>query len=200
MRLAILGMGAVVCSGAVSAQTQNSTTNCYDYGYSVQCNTTTQANQGVHWDQLTQQQQQTNQQNQQNMNQAFENLGSAIARDRERKRQKRIEKEVAEAMARDTAPALPPPAEVPVLLTCHLQDQSQVSVALYEKHQRADVTTDGQTKSRAATFTPYAVTWQGAMSSNSIGRSTLEFRAIGTLPALKGATLTGMCTLADRKF
>lgn len=78
---------ALLVLPATIADAQSSTTNCYAFGASVQCQTN--ATPGVNWGAVQQQQQQLQQQNQQNTNQAFANLGAAIAARRERKREER---------------------------------------------------------------------------------------------------------------
>lgn len=199
----LTGLVMIGSASAVGAQAQNSTTNCYAMGASVQCNTnttTTPPPPTVDWGAINRQQQAISQQNQQNVNQSFSNLGSAIAVDRERRKVKRIENEIADANARDTDPTPTlPPAETPVLLACTFE-QSGFNVTLYPKSGRADVTSNGRTKMRAATFTQDLVTWSSPTSRTSISRVDLSTTSVALLPSMNGLQWAGSCALADRKF
>src|SRR5689334_15295480 len=154
----LLITAVLIVSATAAADAQSITTNCTSYvPNNVQCTTT--APPSVDWGAFQRQQQQQQQQ----LNQAFQNLGAAIAARRERKRE---EKAAAEAQAQldaikgaiqraldaDTATASPPPTdEPPVLLVCNINN-SPSSIALYEKHHRADVTAGGVTRTRLAVF------------------------------------------------
>lgn len=187
MRKLLVVVGLV--AGASVAHAQTSTTNCYGTAYSVQCTTNNTAQQ------------------QQQMNEAFRNLGAAIAARRERKRQ---EKAAAEASAQleavkaaiqraidsDNAPASPPPPDgQPVLLVCTINN-APASIALYEKLNRADVTTGGVTHTRLATFTPEAVTWTTPLLRNSLSRVDGSYTGYGNIPEVEGQSITGNCKLA----
>lgn len=193
----------VALSGAASAaqaHMQNSNTNCNVIGSTLNCNTTTQTTPGIDWNAYNQQQERINQQNQQNMNRSMQNLGEAIAADRERRKVKRAEKEIAEALAHDPAPAPPaPPAEPPVLLACTVNN-GPVSVTLYPESGRADVTSGGISKMRAATFTRDTVTWTSPVWRTAISRLDLSVVSVALLPSMKGVQMTGSCSLAQRKF
>lgn len=220
--LAKVLIGVTIAVTASGAEAQTSTTNCYTMGNTVQCQTT--APPTIDWNAINQQ----NQQNQQNINQSFQNLGAAIAANRERRRlrkeaeaaaaqaaaaqaqlevdqaaQKAREDAVLNAMqaaiARDNAPTPPPPSEKPVLLSCVLGDYT-THLALYEKAGRVDVTDAGVTKARAATFTPDAVTWQGSVWRSAVSRIDLSLVSISILPEAPGAQVTAACSLAERKF
>jgi hypothetical protein len=201
MRKLITMIALVVAGSAAHAQTSNSTTNCYGTGYSIQCNTTTHSNPGVDWNAFNQQQQQIQQQNQQNMNQAFANLGAAIAARRERKAQEKTAAAIRAALASDTAPASPAPTdEQPILLACNINNQP-ASIALYEKHSRVDTTSGGVTKTRAATFTTEAVSWTTPLLRNSLSRVDGSYTGYGNIPEVEGQSISGTCTLASqRKF
>lgn len=168
MRKILITAAMLATGSAVHAQTQNSTTNCNALGSTLNCTTTTQTTPGIDWNAFNQRQQQINQQNQQNMNQSMQNLGAAIAADRERRKVKRVEKELAEAMSHDPDPAPGlPPAEPPVLLTCTFNSSpGSIGVTLYPNSGRADVTSGGVSKMRAATFTRDAVTWPDLQNSD----------------------------------
>jgi len=217
----LMGAGMAVAASAASAQTQNSTTNCYNLGYSVQCNTNTTTQPAAPTINPRQYDpnayQRAFEQSQQNTNQAFQNLGAAIAEGRERKRQRR-EAEAAQAQAnaqkarddavtsamyaaieRDNAPAPPAPPEKPVLLSCAIGEHS-TSLALYETAGRVDVTEAGVTKARTATFTPNAVTWEGSVWRTAVSRIDMSLISIARLPEMAGAQVTGTCSLAERKF
>ncbi|MEO8176069.1 MAG: hypothetical protein ABI626_05355 [Sphingomicrobium sp.] len=200
MRKMLIGATLLAITSEGTAQTQNSTTNCSVIGSTLNCNSTTQSNPGVDWNAYNQQQQRINQQNQQNMNQSMQNLGTAIAADRERRKVKRAEKEIAEAMSRDPDPApAPPPVEPPILLACTVNN-GPVSVTLYPNSGRADVTSGGISKMRAATFTRDTVTWTSPIYRTAISRVDLSLVSIALLPSMKGVQMTGSCSLAERKF
>lgn len=228
MRKLILALATMVVAGVAQAQTQNSTTNCNVVGSNVNCNTTTQTNPGIDWNGHSQQQQEINRQNQENINRSMENLGRAIAADRERRRQRKeaeqlqaqasaersqqeaeqtaqqarqdtVLKAMQAAIARDNAPLPPSPKEPPVLLTCKIGSYS-TSVALYEKAARVDVTEIGVTKARVATFTPEAVSWSGSVWRTAVSRLDMSLISVGVLPEMAGAQVTGTCSLAERKF
>lgn len=189
--IATLGLAA---SAAHSQATTS--TNCVGAGWSVQCNSTT-------YDSGQQQQQ---------MNEAFRNLGAAIAARRERKRaehaaeEARVQEEairtaVQSALDSDNAPASPPPTdEKPVLLVCTVNN-APASIALYEKHNRADVTSAGVTRTRMATFTPEAVTWTSPLLRSTLSRMDGSYIAYGNIPAVAGQSINGSCKVAnDRAF
>lgn len=184
---------------AMAAQ-QTSTINCYDYGYSVQCNaTTTPPPSSVNWGALLRQQQQ---QSQQQMEQAGRNLGAAIAADRERRKFKRAQKAIEAALARDNVLAPPQPTnEQPTQLVCTLEDGSPAVLTLFERNRRVDVETKGTTKAREATFTTSTVTWDGSVWRMTLSRYDGSVQGIALLKELEGATLRGSCQEAgERKF
>ena len=161
---------------------------------------------------MQQRQQQIEQQNQQNMNQAFANIGAAIAARRERKLQEKAAVDAAAAQAAmaaavkaafeaDTAPELPPPAdERPVLLACTVNGGAS-SFSLYEKHGRVDTTTNGVTRTRAASFSTEAVTWVSPLIRSSLNRLDGSYVGYGNIPEVEGQSITGTCALAtQRKF
>jgi hypothetical protein len=186
-------------AGVVHAQT--STTNCYNFGFSVQCTTTNPAQQ------------------QEQINQTFRNLGAAIAARQERKRQEKaaeearraadeargrqeaLEASLQQALNSDNAPAEPPPAdEKPVLLACMVASgEPGGSVTLYEKHNRADVTMEGVTRTRVATFTTDAVTWTDAIMRVSLSRLDGSFVATGNIPATAGRRINGTCRITTAR-
>lgn len=183
----------VICSGfPVAAHAQTTTTNCYGMGYSVTCTSNNNAQQ------------------QEQMNQAFRNLGQAIAARRERKRaekaaeQARAKEEavkaaVERAVASDTAIASPPPTdEEPIVLVCSMNGAT-ATIALYENHHRADVTAQGVTKTRLATFTPDSVTWSGPVTRATLSRVDGTYTAYGNIPELEGQSLTGTCKRATER-
>jgi hypothetical protein len=209
--LSVLSIGS-------AAHAQNSTTNCDVFGNTVNCRTNTTPS--IDWDAQNRQQQQ--------LNQSFQNLGAAIAANRERRRERK-EAEAAQAQAaamlaerqsqaaaqraredavltamqaaidRDNAPTPPPPTEKPVFLSCTIDDFT-TNLALYERAGRVDVTEAGVTKARAATFTPDAVSWQGSVWRSSISRVDLKLVSVSILPEAPGAQVTAACSLAERKF
>ena len=189
-----LAATALLLSGTTAhAQTSNTTTNCTGVGYSVQCNTTTTT--------------------EPNWNQIGANLGAAIAARRERKREEKAAQEAASEQAAimakinalyaaDTATAEPPPTdERPILLACTIEGK-EGSMALYEKHNRVDVTSNGVTKTRTAVFTQAAVTWDSALLHSSLSRVDGSFTAIPNIPEIADkARLEGTCVVAsERKF
>lgn len=203
-------------------QTQNSTTNCHDVGGYLTCNTTTAAPPpGIDWEANNRGMEQANQQNLENIGRSMQSLGAAIAAGRENKRrrkeadalQKQSEADQAArmvrneqmtkayeiALAQDNVPAPPPPIEKPIVLACQVGD-SNTSLALYEKAGRVDVTTEGLTKARAATYTPDAVSWTGPVWRTSVSRVDLSLISVAILPELDGAQMKGTCSLAERKF
>lgn len=185
------------------ATQQTSTINCYDYGYNVQCNTTaTPPPSSVNWGALLRQQQQQSQQNQQQMEQAGRNLGAAIAAERERRKFKRAQKAVEDAMARDNASAPPQPTnEQPTHLVCTIGDGPPAVLTLFERNRRVDVETNGTTRARAATFTRGAVTWDGSVWRMTLNRYDGSVQGSALLKELEGATLRGSCQEAgERKF
>ena len=131
MQKTLVAITLLTISAALPAQT--TTTNCYAIGSSVQCTSHNDAQQ------------------QEQMNQAFRNLGQALAERRERKRAEKAAKQalaqqeavkaaVQRAIASDTAAAAPPPTdEDPIVLVCAI-NTSTATIALYEKHHRADIT------------------------------------------------------------
>lgn len=227
----LAGVMAIGTACAAVAQTQNSTTNCYTMGTSVQCNTNTTTmppKPTLDWGAINRQQQVINQQNQQNTTRAFENLGAAIAADREQRRQRKeaaavqaqadaaraleeadlsaqkaqadsIQNAMQAAIDRDSAPTPPPPAEKPVLLSCAIGNSSS-SLALYEKNQRVDVTEAGVTKARAGTFAPDTVSWIGSVWRTAVNRVDMSLISVAILPELSGVQVTGTCSLTERKF
>ena len=190
--------GLVALAAPVSAQ-QN--TQCTTTAGVTNCTTTGQPDSGgVDWGAFSRQQQAISEQNQRNMERSFSNLGAAIAADRDQRKVKRIQKEIQDAIARDTAPVpAPPPSEPPVLLACSL-GQAGFSVTLYPNAGRADVTSGGVTKMRAANFTQDSVSWISEVASTSISRVDLSATSTFQVPSLKGQQLAGVCALADRKF
>jgi uncharacterized protein YecT (DUF1311 family) len=183
-------LSAIAVPGAAHAQT--STTNCYGFGSSVQCTTTNNAQQ------------------QEQMNQAFRNLGAAIAARRERKQAEKAAQEaqahleavkaaIQRALDSDNAPAAPPPSdEQAVMLVCTINN-SPASIALYEKHNRADVTSGGVTHTRMATFTTEAVTWTTPLLRNSLSRVDGSYTGYGNIPEVEGQSITGNCKLASAR-
>jgi hypothetical protein len=208
MRKTISILALAFLSTAATAQT--STTNCNSYGSSISC--TTQSQPGIDWNAWSQQQQAIQRQNQQNINQSFSNLGAAIAAERERRREKKaaeataaanaeIEAEIKAAIASDNALAEPPPSdEQPVLLACTINGRPG-SIALYEKHGRADTTSNGITRTRSATFTIDTVTWTSPLMRSSLSRLDGSFTGYPNIPGLEGQTFQGTCAVAsERKF
>jgi type II secretory pathway pseudopilin PulG len=178
--------------GATAANAQTSTTNCSSIGSSISCTTNNSAQQ------------------QEQMNQAFRNLGAAIAARRERKREEKAAEElraqqeavkaaVQRAIESDNAPASPPPSdEEPVLLVCTINN-NPASIALYEKHNRADVTSSGVTHTRLATFTAEAVTWTTPLLRNTLSRVDGSYTGYGNIPEVEGQSITGACKLATAR-
>lgn len=221
MQRAMVGLAMAFVASAAGAQTQNSTTTCNAVGGFLNCNTTTTTQPsittqtpapGIDWNAYNQRQQEINRQNQENMNRSMQNLGAAIAADRERRRLKRQAEEYARkraeinaALAQDNEPAPPPPEGVtPVRLRCTIGDgsnQQTGTVALYEPLNRADVTDDnGLTRARAATFTEDTVSWTGSVWRASISRLDMSITLIGVIPAVIDVRLNGTCQLAERQF
>lgn len=190
------------------AYAQTSNTNCYGYGSSVQCTTTSTP--GIDWNAWSQRQQQIQQQQQQNTNQAFANLGAAIAARSERKRQEKAARAAAAAAAitaaavkaaidADRAPAMTPPSdEQPVLLACTIGG-SPVSLALYENHGRVDTTSAGVTRTRQAVFTTAAITWTAPLIRSTLSRLDGSYLGYGNIPEVEGQTVTGSCKLAESR-
>lgn len=193
MRKIMVFAAAVCFGGAASAQT---TTNCNSYGSTVRCTTSPDAA----W------------QNQQNLNQAASNLGAAIAARRDRKRQERAVAEAAAAQAAteaairvadaaDIATQLPLPTdEQPILLACTMNGGA-VSLALFERHNRVDVTVGSKTKTRPANFSTAAVTWVTPLLRFSLNRLDGSYTGDGNIPEVQGQSISGSCALAtERKF
>jgi len=213
MRKAVVAVASVLVGASVHAQ-QNSTTNCYAVGNTVQCNTQTQPDYAAQSQQMWQQYYQNQQQQQQQFQQNMQNLGAAMAVAAERRRERKAaEQEQAHqqavlaaanaAMAADTATAQPrPPDETPVLLSCTMNGKFAGTMALYEKHSRVDVTTDkGVTKTRSAVFTQTAVTWKGPLWDSRLSRLDGSLVGYGNIPELQGISVTGNCSVAtERKF
>lgn len=199
MRKVTLATVLVAAAGAAPAQTQNSTTNCNVWGNTVNCNTTTQTSPGFDWGAFYRQQQEINRQNQENITRSFDNLGTAIAQDREQRKQRRVQQAIDLALAKEV-PAPPPPAdELPVLLAC-VTDQGPLSIALYERNARADVTAAGTTRTRLATFTPDAVTWTSPLMTVFLSRVDLSILGIAAIPELQGYSNKGTCQIAQRQL
>jgi hypothetical protein len=184
----------MLVTGVTAADAQTSTTNCIGGPGMVSCTTNSDAQQ------------------QEQMNQAFRNLGAAIAARRERKRQEqaaeqaRVQQEavqaaISSALVSDNAPAAPAPVdEQPVLLACIVSNgQPGGSVALYEKHNRADITMSGVTHTRSATFTTDAVTWIDSLFRISLSRVDGSFVAQGNIPAIEGRSIGGTCKVATAR-
>lgn len=213
MLRAFVAVAFLVFATAAKAQ-QNSTTNCYTIGSNLQCNTQTRPDPAAQSQQVWQQFYQNQQQQQQQMQQNMQNLGAAIAAAEQRRRERKAADAAAAqqaaiisaanaAVAADTATAEPPPAdEQPVLLACTLNGKFGGSLALYEKHNRIDITTDkGVTKTRAAVFTPTAVTWKGPIWDSSLSRLDGSWVGYGNIPELRGVSINGSCSVATaRKF
>jgi hypothetical protein len=202
----MIALSLLTIAGAAAGQTSN--TSCSSYiPNNVQCTTTT--NPGVNWGAFMQQQQQIQQQQQQNMNQAFSNLGAAIAARQERKRQeKAAAAEQAEldaikaAVANDPDLPQPPPAdEQPVRLACTANGHT-AALALYEKHGRVDVSADGASHTRQATFSADTIAWNTPIARATLSRLDGSYSSIATFRGVEGQTVSsGSCTLAtERKF
>lgn len=211
MRKALIAATLLLSGTAANAQ-QNSTTNCYTIGGSLHCNTQTQPDVAAQSQQVWQQFNQNLQQQQQQQQQNMQNLGAAIAVAAERRRERQAAEQAAAqqaaviaaanaAVAADTATAEPTPLdEKPVMLVCTISGQMALSLALYEKHNRVDVTSNtGMTKTRAAVFTPAAVTWAGPIWNAALNR--FDGSIVGT-PNIGGVqTVNGTCSVAaERKF
>lgn len=192
MRKMFAGVAALLFGGGAAAQT--TTTNCAGVGYGVQCTSRTQPDA----------RQQQNQ-NQENMNRAIQNIESIISAGRERRAQQRaseaqaaeqaeIDAEVAAANA-TAKPQLPTPTdELPVILACTVNDQ-QVTMALYEKHGRVDVTANGSTGSHDAQFKADAVIWTSALANSVLNRFDSSYIAYSNLAAIKGQLVwQGTCS------
>ena len=199
MRNTLIGVATLFVTSAAGAQT--TTTNCTTVGYGVQCTSRTQPSI-----------QQSEQQNQENLNRAVQNLGTAIAANREKRQVKKAEEAAAAAQAEIDAqvqaalateqPAAPAPAdESPVLLACTVNSEP-FNIALYEKHGRADVTSGGIIRTRAATFNTDSVTWASPVVRSALSRIDGSYIGYSNLPALEGQVVwRGICTVAmERKF
>ncbi len=199
MRKILLGLAALAVTSAAHPQT--TTTNCTAVGYGVQCTSRTQPTL-----------EQNQQQNQENNNRAFQNLGAAIAADREKRRgeraaesaaaaQSEIDTQVEAALATEQPASPPPTDESPALLACTVNNEP-FSIALYEKHGRADVTSGGVARTRAATFNTDAVTWTSPVVRSAINRLDGSYVGYSNIPALQGQIVwRGSCTVArERKF
>ena len=198
MKYCVWGMGLVL-AGSV-AYGQDSTTNCYSAGYSVQCRTRSNP---------SEQQQQI----QQNLDQAFSNLGTAIAERRERKQRERAAEQAAIAEAdniaaikaalnADTAAQLPSPTdERPVILACTMNGGPSSSLALYEKHGRVDTTFAGTTRTRQAIYSVEAITWTTPLIQYRLNRLDGSYVGYGNIREISGQSITGTCAVAsERKF
>lgn len=195
MKRYLFALGAAFIASSASAQSQT-TTNCQFVLGTMQC---TSNNSGIDWNAYNQQQQEINRRNQENINRSMQNLGSAIAADRERRRAKRVQRAVEKAIASDPATLLPLPDESPVTLSCS-SSIGGFTAALYEQSGRADVTSGGITKSRSATFAANTVSWESAVWRSAVNRTDLSFVGVAVLPELDGMTVTGTCQIAQRQF
>jgi len=208
MRKRILALVLLPAASVAHAQS-NSSTNCYAVGNSLNCHTTTTTVPTIDWNAWNQQQQQIQQQNQQNMNEAFANLGAAIAARRERKReeeaaakQQALIDSLKAAIANDPDQLQPPPTdEQPVRLVCNASGHS-ASLALYEKHGRVDVSADGSSHTRRATFTPDTISWNSPIAHATLNRLDGSYSSIGTFSGIEGQTVvSGSCEVTtERKF
>jgi hypothetical protein len=209
MRKLLIALPLVLVASAATAQT--STTNCNSYiPNNVQCTTTTTPSSGgVNWGAFMQQQQQIQQQQNQQMQQSMQNLGTAIAAQRERKRQeKAAAAQQAELDALKTAvandpdvPQPPPIDEQPVRLVCTANGHT-AALALYEKHGRVDVSADGDSHTRRATFNTDMINWNTPIARASLNRLDGSYSSIATFRGVEGQVVTsGSCSrVIEPKF
>ena len=182
-----------VLFAATVAHAQTSTTNCVNSGYGVQCTSRTQPSPD-----------QKEEQSQRNLDRAFESIGATIAAKRQRRREEKAQSEVDEQIRLallTEQPALPPPTdESPSRLVCTINAQP-LSIALYEKHGRTDVTSAGVTRTRVATFKPDSVSWTSPVVRSELSRLDGSYVGYSNITALEGQVVwTGKCTLAEQKF
>lgn len=208
MRRSVIVLSLVVAASAAFAQT--STTNCNSYiPNNVQCTTTTSPSSGgVNWGAFMQQQQIQQQQNQQ-MQQSMQNFGAAIAAQRERKRQEKAAAAqqaeldaIKSAVANDPDVPQPPPAdEQPVRLACTANGHT-AALALYERHGRVDVSADGASYTRRASFTADTINWNTPVARATINRLDGSYLSIATFHGVEGQTVaSGTCSVVtERKF
>jgi phage host-nuclease inhibitor protein Gam len=117
---------------------------------------------------------------------------------RQRKEMKKVRAAANVALASDTAIAEPPPTNEPaVLLACTINNLPQ-TVALYEKNKRVDVTSDGATKTRNATFTESEISWVSPLLRSSVSRLDGSFVEYGNIPELAGQSVRGSCSLVTK--
>ncbi len=199
MRKVLFGLAAAAVTSAAHAQT--TTTNCATVGYGVQCTSRTRPSSD-----------QSQQKNQENINRAFQNVGAAIAADREKRRGKKaadsaaaaqseVDAQVEAALATEQPASPPPTDESPALLACTVNNEP-FSIALYERHGRADVTSGGVARTRAARFESDSVTWSSPVVRSALSRLDGSYIGYSNLPSLRGQIVwRGSCTVAmERKF
>lgn len=208
MRKGLIALALVMVASIASAQT--STTNCNSYiSNNVQCTTTTSPSSGVNWGAFMQQQQQMQQQQNQQMQQSMQNLSAAIAAQRERKQQEKAAaaqqaeiEAIKVAMANDPAVLQPPPSdEEPIRLVCTANGHT-AALALYERHGRVDVSSDGASHTREASFTADTINWNTPVSRATLNRLDGSYSSIATFRGVEGQTIaSGSCSrVSERKF